>query len=271
LELVDTHTHTFYSGHGEGTVAEVVRSAAEKGLTTLALTEHLPLPQSLDPERIFAMRPEQMDSYLADVAAARAAYPQLEVLLGVECDWRQGAAEYILARIEPFDIVLGSVHMFTYPDGSQWEFDYDAMIAGWEERRHEQVWREYVRLWCEMAASEVPFTVLSHPDLPKKLGFFPQFDASGLWQQMAEAAAAAGVLIEVNTSGLHKPAQQVYPGPDLLQAFCRAGVPATVSSDAHTPADVGRDIDKAYDALRAAGYRVATIPTAAGGRREIRL
>ncbi|MDR1713873.1 MAG: histidinol-phosphatase HisJ family protein [Coriobacteriales bacterium] len=269
MELVDTHTHTFYSGHGSGSVAEVVRSAVDKGLTTLALTEHLPMPEELDPTREFAMRPELFDSYLADVRAERAAHPELEVLLGIECDWRPGAADYILQRIEPFDIVLGSVHMFVYPDNSKWEFDYEPSIGGWQERSPEQVWREYVQLWCEMVSSKVPFTVMTHPDLPKKLGFFPTFDASELWVQMAEAAAAAGVLIEVNTSGLRKPAREVYPGPALLRAFCRAGVPATVSSDAHTPADVGRDIDKAYAALRAAGYRVATVPTLGGGRREI--
>ena len=50
MELVDCHTHTAFSGHGSGTVAEVVGRARELGLATLALTEHLWLPEWLDPE-----------------------------------------------------------------------------------------------------------------------------------------------------------------------------------------------------------------------------
>ena len=88
---------------------------------------------------------------------------------------------------------------------------------------------------------------------------------------MAETAAAQDVLVEVNTSGRYKPIGELYPGPALLKAFCDAGVGCTVSSDAHTPADVGRDIDLAHAAMREAGYRYVTVPTRLGDRRTIQL
>ena len=37
MELVNTHCHSRYCGHGEGEVAEYVRAARAAGLTTLAL------------------------------------------------------------------------------------------------------------------------------------------------------------------------------------------------------------------------------------------
>ena len=42
MELVNTHCHCVYSGHGTGTIAEYADAAAAAGLTTLAFTEHFP-------------------------------------------------------------------------------------------------------------------------------------------------------------------------------------------------------------------------------------
>ena len=55
IELVNIHTHTRFCGHGEGEVAEVISQAAKHGITTLALTEHFPLPEQLDPDAYLSM------------------------------------------------------------------------------------------------------------------------------------------------------------------------------------------------------------------------
>jgi histidinol-phosphatase (PHP family) len=288
MELTDTHTHTWYSGHGDGTVAEVVDAAVRRGLSTVALTEHLPLPPEVDPTGTFAMTPDQVKPYLEEVAQARAAHPEIEVLCGIEVDWREGAEAYILSQLDegahgrstygrdahgrgPFEVILGSVHMLTDAGGEIWEFDHPDYIDGWQARGEETVWREYGRLWCDAVKSAVPFTIMAHPDLPKKLGFKPRFDTREFYAAMAEAAAAKDVLIEVNTAGLRKPVGELYPAPALLRAFCAAGVGCTVSSDAHTPRDVGRDLDLAYAAMRDAGYTRVTVPTRTGDRRTIPL
>jgi histidinol-phosphatase (PHP family) len=52
--------------------------------------------------------------------------------------------------------------------------------------------------------------------------------------------------------------RELYPDPDWLASFHAAGVPATLSSDAHTPEDVGRDYPTAVAALRGAGYETIT-------------
>jgi histidinol-phosphatase (PHP family) len=281
IELTDTHTHTRYSGHGEGTPAGLVEAAGSLGLTTLAITEHHQVPHDLDPKGSFSMLPNQVEPYRAEVLAARAAaavaYPELEVILGVEIDWFDGAEPLLLEQLQryPYELVIGSVHLFYEPDGSIWEFDYDANIGGWYERGEEQVWREYLRLWTDMASSSLPIDILAHPDIPKKLGFpFPSkpgFDAREVYAAMAETAVVHDRMIEVNTAGLHKPIGEVYPAPDLLRAFCEAGVPCTVSSDAHRASEVGRDLSKAHAAMQAAGYTHITVPTRAGDLRTISL
>jgi histidinol-phosphatase (PHP family) len=271
MELTDTHTHTYFSHHGEGTVEEVVAAAEARGLTTVALTEHLPMPQRYNPDGTFAMDESEVSLYLDAIERAREAHPAIEVITGTEVDWRWGAEDYILERIEPFELLLGSVLKLSDESGDHWEFDHPGLIDGWEERGETTVWNQYLELWLQAVRSAVPFDIMTHPDLPKKLGFKPQFDTREYYAAMAEAAAQRGVMVEVNTSGLHKPVGEMYPAPALLKAFCDAGVLCTVSSDAHTPQDVGRDIELAHALMREVGYKAVTVPTRNGDRRQIAL
>ncbi len=271
MERIDCHTHTYLSNHGRGTVDEVVSAALSCGLSTVAITEHLPLPKEFNPDGTFAMDADKVGLYLDAIESARQAYPQIEVITGIEIDWRMGAADYILERIEPFELLLGSVHMLTDEQGTMWPFDHPDFIEGWYERGEEQVWHKYLDLWTQAVSSPIPFDIMTHPDLPKKLGFKPTFDVRELYRAMAEVAARHDVMIEVNTSGLRKTVAELYPAPGLLAAFNAAGVSCTIGSDAHRPEEVGRDIELGFEAMRAAGYRVVTVPTRNRDRRTIGL
>ena len=276
MTCFDCHTHTYFSNHGTGTVAELVSAAVDCGMSLIALTEHLPLPPEANPDGTFAMDADKLEAYIGSVQRAQEAYPEIEIICGIEIDWRTGAEQYILKTLAeasaPFELRLGSVHMFTDAQGAcAWAFDHPAHINGWYERGEEQVWRSYLELWLEALESRVSFDIMAHPDLPKRLGFKPAFDTREYYAAMAEAAAKRGVLIEVNTSGLHRPAAELYPAPALLAAFRAVGVGCTIGSDAHTPQDVGRDFDKACKALREAGYHELVMPTRSGERRLVPL
>ncbi|MCL2757674.1 MAG: histidinol-phosphatase HisJ family protein, partial [Coriobacteriia bacterium] len=258
-----------------GTVDEVVSAALTRGLSMVALTEHLPLPSYVDSDATYAMDADKVEVYLDAVKQARDAHPEIEVICGVEIDWRFGAQDYILTKLAEtpaaFELLLGSVHMLTNEDGDQFEFDHPDFINGWYERSVDQVWEQYLGLWLAAVNSAVPFDIMTHPDLPKKFGFKPKFDTRDYYAAMAEAAARRGVMVEVNTSGLRKPVGEIYPATGLLTAFCDAGVACTMGSDAHIPHDVGRDFDKGCAALREAGYTCVTMPTRSGDRRPIPL
>ena len=133
------------------------------------------------------------------------------------------------------------------------------------------IWRRYFETWCDAAASDAPFTVMAHPDLAKKFGYYPSYDLVPLYRQAAEAARAGGRMVEVNTSGSYYACKEMFPAPALLRQFCRAGVPCTVGTDAHRPDHVARDVEAAYRLMYECGYRTVTVPTATGDRREIDL
>lgn len=267
-ELIDCHIHTQRCGHAVGTVDDYVRAAVQRGLAGMAMTEHLPLPADLDPHQNLSMPACDLEEYLVEVDLARQRYPEIDIVTGIEADFLPGR-EALTARLidearerpDGVRFVLGSVHFL-----GEWAFDDPDAVHVWDERDVDEVWREYFTTWCAAASSGM-FQVMAHPDLPKKFGHRPSFDPSGLYRAAAQCAAENGVLIEVSTGGLRKPVAELYPGSDLLSAFCRAGVRATVGSDAHKPEEVGFRIEFAYGALATAGYTGVAFPDGSGGWR----
>jgi len=266
MELINTHTHTFLSGHGEGTVAEVVSAAVQEGLSTLAITEHYPLSKAFDPNNKVSMPFDSLDNYCNDIRAAQAVHPELEVLLGCELDWLGDDEDRQLsnASFTRFDIVLGSVHLI---DG--WAFDAPSSHEGWKKRGADYVWKRYFDIWCEAVLSDKPFTVMSHPDLPKKFGYYPSFSLDDLYSQAAEAIRNSGRMVEVNTSGANLACKEMYPAKALLREFFKAGIPCTVGTDAHHPKNVATGIKQAYALMYECGYREVTVPTRDGDRRKV--
>jgi histidinol-phosphatase (PHP family) len=248
----------------------MLAAAREVGLCAVLMSEHLSLPEDLDPERTVSPGIDDFIEFAAAVSASQDIYPGLEVGLAAEADWLPGReAEMVSLRRVASEagvrVFLGSIHFL---DG--WAFDDPNRIGEWDDCDVNEVWRGYFAVWCDMARSG-HYDVLAHPDLVKKFGHRPTFDTRELFAEAARAAREGGALIEVSTAGLRKPVCEIYPSPELLQAFSSAGVPATVGSDAHAPADVGRDIESAYAALVQAGYREVGFPRGEGEVRWVQL
>jgi histidinol-phosphatase (PHP family) len=71
-----------------------------------------------------------------------------------------------------------------------------------------------------------------------------------------EAAARAGVVLEINTGGLSRgKTDSFYPSAWILKEARRLGIPITINADAHTAAGIDAMFSEAADAARAAGYR----------------
>ena len=140
MELVTMHTHTNYTGHGYGTVAELVDAAAAAKLGAIAVTEHYPMSAAMDPDNVVSMAWDRLPDYLIDIAAAAAAHPEMQVIPGCEIDWlgAQEDRDFSALDFSNFIHVLGSVH---YLDG--WAFDDPAQEARWHDVGVDSVWRRY--------------------------------------------------------------------------------------------------------------------------------
>ncbi len=172
------------------------------------------------------------------------------MLLGIEADYRPGTIAQVTALLDeyPFDYVIGSVHHL-----GAWGFDDPRQMDGYEQRDIDDIWTEYFELVGDAAESGL-FTILGHLDLVKKFGYRSTRLLDRELDRLVQRIARSGVLVEINTAGLHKPVKEAYPTLEILRRLYAAGVDVTFGSDAHKPSEVGRDFEHAAGLAREAGY-----------------
>jgi histidinol-phosphatase (PHP family) len=251
-------------------IEEYLAVAHERGLTGIAVTEHLfrfeEAYRSLhgwwdeDPDPSLAALAHKywkdhvsgsVADYVRLVEEAKSA--GLPVLLGLEMDWIAGREDALRAFLAPYDwdIVLGSVHYI-----GAWGFDDPSFIEEWERRDVAQAWSAYGALVKDAAASGL-VDVLSHPDLPKIFGHRPR-NETPLHDAILAGARAHGVALELNSNGIRRPCQEIYPALPLLERARAQGLPITLASDAHTPERTGAEFARLREWAQRAGYDEAS-------------
>lgn len=241
----DTHIHTIYCGHADESmlVHNILAAAADKGLRTIAITEHLHYPQHR----------ARIDRILADLA--RLEVP-CEVYVGAEVD-ASGFAEdgSLVAGTDGLAYVIGSTHH--YPGGRHWWYDKPELG---KDERVEMVDRWFA--WADQVIANPKVDTFAHP------GVF--LSASGLAQEFSGAvldsfrglfatAAQHGTLIELNELAARKLSdgcKESYPA--LIRAAVDAGCKIVIGSDAHQPEAVAR-FDWVLKVADAAGLTAADL------------
>jgi histidinol-phosphatase (PHP family) len=199
-----------------------------------------------------AMREDQFPGYLDEVRQLQEEFcGRIAIRLGLEADYAEGHEETLgrwLGRAD-WDLVLGSVHWVA----GDW-IDAPRSAARFAGEGTQKLYREYYRLLSGAARTGF-FDVLTHFDLPKKHGHRPPSPLEDAEAAAIEAAREAGCAVEISSAGLRKPVGEAYPEPRLLARLVAAGVPATFSSDAHAPAEVGWGYERTVPLARQAGVR----------------
>jgi DNA polymerase (family 10) len=204
----DLHLHTHWSD-GRDSIEAMVQAAVALGYRYVAVTDHsarAAAARTLSSADV----PRQAD----EIAALRERYPQIAILHGCEVDiLPDGRLDFADPVLERFDIVLASLH-----DG-----------AGHSPH---QLMRRY------LAAVHHPLvSVITHPTnrvVPHRAGYDLDYD------QLFEAAAATGTLIEVDGAPAHL---------DLDSALARRavarGATLVTDSDSHRAEWLSRQMELA--------------------------
>lgn len=243
----DTHTHTRLCRHAGGDPVDYARAAAARGIPEIACTDHIPFPN--DPQPSIRMTRAEFDTYLDLVREAQAA-GLCTVLLGIEADYQRdlvpGHIRSVLDAAD-FDLVLGSLHT-----GPFWDLAPDDPAA--TPAFVEQMNRTYYLRMAELARTGL-YDVCAHFDIVKRAGIHaPEQLLAEIVPPALDAVAAAGMAIEINTSGFDHGAAAAYPSLQILAWMKERGIPITFGSDSHDPAQIGRHFEKAIALARAAGY-----------------
>lgn len=200
--ILDTHSHTIVSGHAYNTINEMAKSAADKGLKLLAITEHAP-----------AMPGASSYMYFLNFKVLRREKYGIKLLFGVEFNIvdKEGSVDLKGDAANAVDIGIASMHQPCYKTGTA------------EENLH-----AYIK-----AMQNPHVNIIGHPDD----GRFPVD-----MEKLVLAAKEHHVLLELNNASLNPRGfrKNTEENDIRMLNFCKKyNQPIVVGSDAHVEDDVG--------------------------------
>ena len=187
--------------------------------------------------------------------------------LGIEMDFIPGAEDRTanLLDARDFDYVIGSVHFL-----GDYAVDMEGGDDVWNASGDpDAIWRRYFDLLAGAARSGL-FDILAHPDLVKMWGArrpASSRDPRFYYEPAVEAISEADVAVEVSTAGLRKPVGELYPAPAFAEMCVEAGASFSLSSDAHSPGEIGYAYDQAVEEMR--GWGIENIAVFEGRERRL--
>ena len=240
--MVDLHNHTPLCKHATGSPEEYIKKAIDKGIKYYGFSDHAPMEFDYE----YRMSFEEMDKYEEEIKNLKEKYKdKIEILLGYEVDFTPMVDKRVLKR--KVDYLIGSVHFL-----DNWGFDNPEFIKEWEKRDVDDVYKEYFAKVEEMANSKL-FDIVGHLDLVKVFGYKPKKNIKDIAKNAIKAIKKANMSVELNTAGLRKKVNEIYPSNELLEMVLNEGINLTLSSDAHSIEQVGFKIDETLNKLKQLG------------------
>ena len=249
-QFADYHMHTPLCRHANGEPIEYAKFAFETGLSEIGFSDHSPAKE--DDFDDWRMLISEFPEYINSVQTAKSGVPEISVKLGLEIDYFEKDHAWIeqLSSMADFDYLIGSVHYIA----PGFAIDHPKWIGKWASvAEAEEIWTCYWQIYTSCARSGL-FDLLAHPDLPKKFGYKPEGDLRRFYEPVIQAALETDTAIEINTAGWRKECAEQYPERDFLEMMHSAGLPISISSDAHAPEDVGMHFKEAASLISEIGF-----------------
>lgn len=252
--LVDYHIHAL--AHGEYDYSEswlrlFAEKAHQQGILEIGFSEHDEYLPRIEVDKLKRLQED---------------FPELKIKMGLEVDYFPGQEEKIRQMLldvnYDFDYLIGSVHFI---DG--WGFDHPEFKDHFTTRDIDNIYEAYFSL-VEQAVNSQLFDIVGHLDLIKVWGHRPVKQAIQVYAEpVLNSIKAAGMVIEINSSGLRKPVGEIYPGREILDMMLSLNIPITLGSDAHHPSQLGAGLAESVDLLRELGYK--ELVTFSGRRKRL--
>lgn len=207
--FADYHTHTIFS-HGKGSVEDNIKSAIEKGLSEIAITDHD------STHMLYGIR--KLPEYFFEIERCRDKYSdKIKVITGIEANLMLLYNEKNIRSLKKYDfIILGFHKAVLYPDAKNSFHFYANQLSS-----SKKVIAENTQAYLN-AIDAVKIDILTHPN----------YGITADWERIAQACVKTKTAIEINNNNINLSA-------DDYNKLKKTGVKFAVSSDAHDPSDVG--------------------------------
>lgn len=244
---LDYHMHTTFSEDADDTLETMCLRAIELGIPEIGFSEHWDVGPYEKYPRFF--RPE---AWYAELNRLSVLFDErLTIRAGIEVAephlYPHEAAEILTHA--PFDYVVGSVHFV----GDKFVFDE----ANYRIQNADEVYEAYFTE-VETMLRTANLDIVAHLDIPARTGK-PIFGYNPTRyeiqiRRILDMIIKRNLALEVNAGGLRKASQNLMPDPLILKWYAgMGGERLTIGSDAHAADQVGLHLDKALEAVRAAG------------------
>ena len=229
------HTHTFRCKHARGDVHDYCTYAVEHDMETIGFSDHTPLP---DKRWIKSrMAREELDDYVKAVERGKREFPQLRILLGMECEYIpefRSLYEDEFFGEYGFEYLVGGQHFYRNADGD-WHSPYRSQM----DAKNLRIYADSV---VEMIESKL-FAFIAHPDLFGNCRQNFDADVQAASTDILTAAKESAVGMEINALGCRKQARSKssfpgYPWRPFWELAEHIGVETIVNADAHRPEDL---------------------------------
>jgi len=250
--MIDYHNHTKLCKHAEGELYQYVEKAIAMGITEMAFTDHMPLPNNFDIAH--RMSEKEMDMYAEWVNQAQSNYPEIKILFGIEADYYEGFEEYTEKYLNQydFDIIIMSIHFMKNWSQGNWVFHYN-----FPNRSFEDIYTEYLQSITNGLKTGL-YDVVGHLDIVKTPGQSMTQLVPDKLSKVLQEIKRQKMVLEINSSGFRKKVAEPYPELEMLDMIRENDVAICVGSDSHSPGQVGLKFEEIYEVLKQKGFKALT-------------
>ncbi len=259
------HQHSRFSD-GKAEPEAYVRQALRLGFVAMGFAEHSPLPFPT----AFSLKEEDVEAYVRETARLKEMYAgQMALYRALEFDFIPSFSENLnhWRNQMHLDYVVGSVHLVR-PENSAglWFIDgpdrkkYDdglQNLFGGDIRKAVKTYFHQVNRMIETQH----FEIVGHLDKIKMHNAGRYFSESEKWyrdlvNETLWLIKEKNLVIEVNTRGRYKKrCDALFPDDETLAGVKNLNIPVVISSDAHRPDELDKQMDYAAKRLLETGFR----------------